>query len=346
MPSVSINIRAVGPLVNDRVRVYKGDFKHGLMQLQVPYTSSLDGNIDLIAIVRNAATGATAGFIDYGKTLAITGNQMANQPPQGIADVTLRFLSRMQDGQYTVQVHATPTGQGWGGRLRSAPSNIIPFNLVNEYVRFMYATPQTILVTGQRFSIPVCYMAATAVKFAVGIKCLDEDGLNPTCTGANIGVRETQPAFAEATIRQDLAGTTVDGSRCIDLETRIFSGLADGLESYPGTRYTVDISIGRFDENNRWAESRDRTERVSLVLSAGAQAGSIMIAEMPTSPNSAVGSGSATEASSNSSGALVILPVALVCLVATVVAIVAVVRHKRQRRMQRDAVSAAPNESA
>lgn len=346
MPSVSINIRAVGPLVNDRVRVYKGDFKHGLMQLQVPYTSSLDGNIDLIAIIRNAATGATAGFIDYGKTLAITGNQMANQPPQGIADVTLRFLSRMQDGQYTVQVHATPTGQGWGGRLRSAPSNIIPFNLVNEYVRFMYATPQTISVTGQRFSIPVCYMAATAVKFAVGIKCRDEDGLNPTCTGANIGVRETQPAFAEATIRQDLAGTTVDGSRCIDLETRIFSGLADGLESYPGTRYTVDISIGRFDENNRWAESRDRTERVSLVLSAGAQAGSIMIAEMPTSPNSAVGSGSATEASSNGSGALVVLPVALVCLVATVLAIVAVVRHKRQRRMQRDAVSAAPNESA
>ena len=346
VPTVSINIQVVGTLVNDRVRVYKGDFKHGLMQLRVPYTSSLVGNIDLIAIVRNANTGASAGFVDTGRTLAITGNQMIDQPPQGIAAVTLRFLSQMQDGQYTVQVYATPTGQGWAGRLRSAPSNIVPFNLVNEYIRFDPAPPLAISVTGTRFSIPVCYMSATDVKFAVGIKCIDEEGGNPACTGANIGVRETLPAFADATIRQDLAGATVDGSRCINLETRIFSGLAGGLAAYPNTRYTVDISIGRYDENNRWAESRDRTDRISLVLRAGAATGSIVVAEVPTSSNSAVGSGSATATSSSGSGATVVLPVALVCLVATVLAVAAVVGHKRQRRLQRDTVSAAPEVSA
>lgn len=269
---------------HEPLRVFKGAFKHGFVHLRVSYATTHDGLVDLIAVVRDASTNQSSGIVDTAKTYAMPSNQFNDLPATGVAEVTLRFLSQVPDGAYTVEAHLTPVGRRYRGRIPTVPRvGRIQFDVIAEDVGFadaggnlVTAPPAINIGRSLRFQVPVCYRAVTPVKFAVGIKCRDPrnrgNPANPSCRGQNMGVRSIVPLFGNASMPPNTSlADSAHGHVCLDLDVRVFGGLLAGFDQSPHSTYTVDISIGRFGAGANpegWAETRDRTMPVDFFIGA------------------------------------------------------------------------------
>ena len=230
--------------------VYKGEFKHGLVEVRVTYATAQTELVDIIPVLRSES-GTTQGMLNGRKTRAT--NSLATLPSHGTQYITLRLLSAVPDGNYSIEVYLTPAGQGWANRLPRS-SGRHHFTLVNEFVNLVSAPSAGYAVAKpDELALTVEYLAFTAVKFAVQIKCLvhpsERVGQHRKCHGGPVYVRRTLPAISDP------------GFHRVDLSTQLASYIPVGVP------FTVEVAIGRFDEETLvWLETRDRTAQVPLTV--------------------------------------------------------------------------------
>jgi hypothetical protein len=321
---------------------HKGDFKHGLMPITVTYATSAATSVDLIPVVRNVATGNTVGLLDGRRTIAL--NTLDGLPSSGSTEVTLRFLSQMQDGTYDVTVYLTPAGGGWSNRLSSIPVVRARFTTVNEFVRFCdqahygatgicrEATAATFPAfiypwtprSQDQLAVAVMYKSVSPVKFAIQVRCTNRVA-NPTkCLG--------QPVYVVNPLTPQ---TAIAGEGVVMLNVQLMSYTMSGIE------YSLDVAMGRYNADYTWAETRDRTARAPLAVPQNparqpGAANSPVLSETSLSvvTDPAKSTTNPADASTGSGAGATgdaVWVVAAVFLLGTVAAILAVMKYRRSR---------------
>ena len=249
--------------------LYKGEFKHGFLRVNVTYSSPTGstGQVDLIPVVR-FLDGRQASVLDGGKTLDANPH-LQGQPASGtVNNINLRFLSSAPEGSYSVTFVIKPAGTSYSNRYRFVQTGAHAFDIVTEYVRLAGEGPALAFVaTGLPPTVTVAfsYLAATQVKFAIQIRCFVPQDQR---IGATLEKCDNVPrfftAYSSPPDREFGAANMATGPTAVSLTARIFNSVSRD----PSVPYRIDVSMGTVAPHDgvAWAETRDRTDRFPLTF--------------------------------------------------------------------------------
>ena len=267
--------------------VPKGAFKHGYVPISIGYKADIDGLVDLLPIVRSVATGISRGVLDGARTTEENAAAIIGVPATGIANMSLRLLSVVDNGDYSVQMIVLPTGTRYPDRLRSDSYAVTEFTVRNEFVRFVGDTADHVVWApelGQPIpplNIELEYWTTTDVKFAVQIRCF----VPATDRVGDLEKCDNRPRFINngRTRGEFVSANNIQGSEAPtrhQISATVYPVIPRGLE------YRLQIAMGRFDDaNGRWLETRDRTDLKSLAINA--QTTTMSPTLTPTAPTAA-----------------------------------------------------------
>ena len=269
--------------------VPKGEFKHGYVPISIGYKVDIDGLVDLLPIVRSVATGVARGVLDGARTTDENAGAIIGVSAAGVANMSLRLLSAVENGDYSVQIVVLPTGTRYPDRFRSDSYGVTEFAVRNEFVRFIGADDAGYVVWAPEFGQPIPqlnieieYWTTMDVKFAVQIRCFVPAADR---VGDNLEKCDNKPRFVNdgRTGGQFVSANNIQGSEAPtrhQVSATMYPVVPRGLE------YRLQIAMGRFDgANGRWIETRDRTDFKSLAINA--QTTTMSPTLTPTAPTSA-----------------------------------------------------------
>jgi hypothetical protein len=257
--------------------VYKGDFKHAYLQVQLNYQSPAGhtGPIDLIPVVRSSNGSVSDGVVDGRRTLAENAIGLRNLQSAGSVNVSIRFLSGAAAGTYSVAFSIKPAGAAYNERYRSVVANLHRFDIVAEYVRLdgeetglSFTARPDAGSSRPTVNVSFSYLAATPVKFAIQIRCF----VPPSRRFGDLTNCDNLPRFfnSYAIPERQYGSANIDaGPTSVALSAKMFSGVSRD----PRVPFKIDVSMGRYSPGparGGWLETRDRTDRFDLAVTAAA----------------------------------------------------------------------------
>ena len=251
--------------------VYKGEFKHGYLPVQLSYWSPTGhtGPVDLIPVVLSSDGSQANGVVDGSRTITENARGLRNLPPTGSVDLNIRFLSRASAGAYSVTFSIKPAGIDYSERYRSVVADSHNFDIVTEYIRLDGEDAGLVFTAwpdagSNRPTVTTSfsYLAATPVKFAIQIRCF----VPPSRRVGDLSNCDDAPRFFNTyTILDGEFGSAniETGPTSVTLAAKMFSSVSRD----PSVPFTVDVSMGTYIPTGRaWLETRDRTDRFDLTV--------------------------------------------------------------------------------
>jgi len=239
-----------------------------------------------MVIVRNLTTGSAQGTI---KDIASLTDLKSLPTSIRNLKMSVLFISKVQNGNYSMEVILKPPGSKFADRFTNCNNNIHNFQVVNEYIQFVDDASITVPSNGP-FSISNLqfkYFATQSVRFAITVRCAvppsKRVGVLEKCDGSpqsNFVRQQTATngvAFVGLEESQYLAASIQPATHTVDKFT-LLSGRAELLASMNVT-LGLDVSMAYHDEDNKWVLLRSRThyldqafESRPVTFSAGAGA--------------------------------------------------------------------------
>ena len=325
--------------------VYKGEFKHAYLPVQLSYQSPTGhtGPIDLIPVVRSSDGSPATGVVDGSRTLVENARTLRNLQPTGSVNVNIRFLSGALEGGYSVTFIIKPTGADYSERYRSVVADSRNFNIVTEYIRLdgedaeLGFTAHLDAGSGRpTVATSFSYLAATPVKFAIQIRCF----VPPSRRVGDLSNCDNFPRFFNTySIPEHQFGSAniETGPTSVTLTAKMFSSVSRD----PRVPFKIDVSMGRFSPaGGAWLETRDRTDRVDLTVASAARLGSFEGDAMApprgvaTAPADSVDGNSTSEPPSAGGGGFWVVSLLLGGLVVAVLAAVVMAAMFRRRSIR------------
>jgi hypothetical protein len=245
----------------------KGRFKQGRYYAVVTYSGPNENNVDLLPIVRDATGNADNILSESGR--------IRNVPSRGVNfKFSLKFLSKVRDGNYSMSVGIIPVGGLVSSKYRHCETAAKKFRMITEY---MDLDPQIandgIQINRPTLTFPVTfkYFATSAVKFAVVLSCSlptsKRVGQNRNCNGKPKFVRSQNVSLAHdfSAVSREEYITASESPVQVSILVSLYSGV-------PTTNADVEnldlqVIMGYFDATTqRWIDSRDRTPKVKLTV--------------------------------------------------------------------------------
>ena len=242
--------RPVEMAISGNAVIYKGSFKHCIVQLRVWYSAppSYHGQVDLVPVVKSDVTGSAHGVVDSGRTAVLNRRTLYDLPATGSTLVAIQLLSSVAPGGYTANFAVLPAGRRYSDRFEAAPhARKHHFVVVIEYVQLpeLQSHPDPPRVVAAPITpagppnvvVPVRYFSATPVKFAVQVRCVVAPHLRVgawrRCHGGPVYVNTVAPQYGQA---------------CTPGASPINVTLVAGLMSYipVGVNYSVSVAMGRY----------------------------------------------------------------------------------------------------
>jgi len=266
--------------VTGAATMYKGEFKHGYVDVTITYRapSGTTGLVDLIPVIRHLNRSSTSGVMDSTRTRNENPGLFNLSPSGGTVSASIRLFSQVLDGDYIIELELAPAGSNYNGRFRKAEMDVgtHAFGLVNEYLRLDSEGPSmTFTVTGSpaQFTVAFSYFSRTSVKLAAQVRCFQPPALRES-DSERYGRCDNRPHLvnsgANVPSNSDnfyiLPANLETGPTFSSVTVTLFSSIY--RSDWTANDYVVDMSMGRYANtaSNAWLETVDRTARFSLVV--------------------------------------------------------------------------------